>query len=294
MGKAGNKLLMRVGDRDVLLTMANADAALALEAVRFHLPGDDPAAELPHVQVTAIVTGGQVHWQEGARPAVTLDMGQAIAFLDEGAANVTDGAVTPKWVKSGDVTPIDVLASADAEQQLHEDRPVEVTLEELAESPRVEIRSLAVRSLAALDQFDRIIDSFSDDKLKSYWAAHFDYLRQSLSRSQASAISDAFTRRKGDDGQRLYRILWGYSPAQLKAGAGTQLVEHLKSQALDDRVLAFNALERITKATHGFRPERPESSRVALREWEQTVAAGGITYKNPPPALPKRAAKTTP
>ena len=291
LGKAGNQLLLRAGDRDVLLTMANADAALALDVRRFHLPGDDPEVEIAHVEVTATVSGGQVLWQQDGVEPVTLDAGQQIIMVDDAVPNLRPLESLPSWVKSNDISEIDRLASATLEPLLDDQRPMEIGLEERAEHSRVEVRSLAARCLASIDKFDRIIDTFDDDTLKSYWSEHYDRLQSALARGPSVAVQlrEAIERRKGDDGRRLYRLLWGYSPAQLTAGAGKSLVEYLKHNSLDVRVLAINNLRRITGRTQAYHPHLAEvRRRTPQREWDQAAAANSIVYLNPPPVLPKR------
>ena len=291
MGEVGNRLALRVGERDVLLTMADAEAVIAIGAYQFHTPGDDPQTDIPHVRVVALATGGQVHWQQAGTEPVTLDAGQQLSFLDDGLPIVAAVENFPKWVRTNDISEIDRLASATLEPLLGEDRPVEIALEEQSEHPRVEVRSLAARCLASIEKFDRIIDTFNDESLKSYWSQHFDHLQAALARGPLAAarVFDALERRKGGEAERIYRMLRGYSPKQLEEGEDKILVDYLKHDSLDVRVLAISNLRRITGRTQGFHPHLPEARRrTAQRQWDQAASGGTIRYLNPPAELPKR------
>ena len=291
MGEADRSVLLRAGIRDIKLTMVSDDAAIALSVKRFHLPGSNPETDLPHVTVVGVVTGGQVNWQtDGAKPML-LDVGQQISMLDDGLATVRATDTTPAWVKTNDISDIDRLASATLEPMMDEDRPMEIVLAEKVEHPRVEVRSLAARSLATIDRFDALVDTFNDESLKSYWSEHYDHLQAALARGPETAtlVHRAVQRRKGDEAERVFRLLQGYNPEQLKSGSDRTLVEYLKHPSLDVRVLAINNLRRITSRTFGYHPHLPDARRrTPTRQWEDAAADGSIVYLTPPPELPKR------
>ena len=291
MGKAGNGIVVRAGGRNILLTMVDSEAAIALSVLPFQLPGDDPEKILSHVRITAIVTGGQVQWQQAGTEAVLLDYGQQISILDEGMPKITNTDSPPRWVRTNDISDIDRLASATLEPMLNDERPIEITLAERVEHPRVEVRSLAARSLASMDKFDALVDTFGDETLKSYWSEHFDRLQNAMARDAKTAalVREAVERHAGEDAERVYRLLQGYNPEQLKSGSGKQLVDYLKHDSLRVRVLAINNLRRITSRTFGYHPHLPEARRrTPVREWEQAASGGTIVYLNPPADLPPR------
>ena len=74
------------------------------------------------------------------------------------------------------------------------------------------------------------------------------------------------------DGAALYRMVWGYSPAQLRQGADRELVDALANDALDYRVLSFETLRELTGATHGYRPDDQEvKRRAAVNTWKKQI-----------------------
>ena len=77
------------------------------------------------------------------------------------------------------------------------------------------------------------------------------------------AVRAAFEKLRGDDAAELYRMLWGYTDAQLRdEGAANQLVEYLGNESLDFRVLAIINLSSIMGKTLLYRPEAPERRRL--------------------------------
>lgn len=298
IGKPGNRIVVQAGERDVLMTLVNADAAVAVDVDRFHLPGTNPETERAHVRVTATVTSGQIQWEQAGAEPVTLDEGQMLTFLNEGIPNVATVEEMPPWIRSADIRDIDRTARATVEPLLDSDRAVEVILEELAQDRRVEVRSLAMRSLASLGQFDRIIETLDDETLKSYWSQHIDQLQDALAQGDdvAAKVRAAVVRQKGEDEAGLaYRLLWGFSPEQLADGSDKLLVDLLTHSSLDFRVLAINALRRITGRTHLYHPHLPEPRRrTAQRDWEQRLAAKEIVYATPPPKIPPRSPGAAP
>jgi hypothetical protein len=291
MSKAGNAAVLRAGEREALLTMVNADAEVALEVARFHSPGVDPTSELAHVQVTMSVTSGQVTWRGADGSEATLDAGHQLTLVDDQPPKIATEAPDPTWTKTSSISDIDRRASATLEPLLVMDGPIEVKLEELCEDPRVEVRSLAMRGLAALDRFERIFETLKDESLKSYWAQHIEQLQQAMAHSTpvAHEVRAAAVRASGADGEKLYRLLWGYSPEQLQKEGAKQLVEMLKHPSLEFRVVAINLLRNITGRTQGYHPHLPEARRrTADRQWDASLAAGEVVYAAPPAVLPPR------
>jgi hypothetical protein len=297
VSKAGNAVVIRAGERDAMLTFVNADAAAALEVTRFHSAGGDPLSEPAHVRATLSVTSGQVTWQEAGGEVLTLDADQQMTLLDDGLATVSAMAEPPKWVKLGDISDIDRRASVTLEPLLVDAGPMEVKLEELAQDQRVEVRSLAIRSLASLGRFERILETLNDERLKSYWEQHIEQLQASLGRGApvAAEIHASAVRANGNDGETLYRLLRGFGPEDLKKEGAKVLVDSLKHSSMDVRVVASNLLRQITGRTQGYHPHLPEARRrTAERQWEQSLAAGEIVYVTPPAVLPPRKLREIP
>jgi hypothetical protein len=168
---------------------------------------------------------------------------------------------------------------------LTEDRPVVLLLKDRCQDRKSEVRSLAARCLAYLESYHAVIAELADEKQRAHWAADFDVLRQSVSRRSESAVRVRVTLESlcGEDGAKLYRLLWSYSPQQLQEGGAEELVALLDRDSLPLRVLAYENLRRITQKTNSYRPEASRSQRKSsLGLWQSLLQKGGIAYATSP------------
>jgi hypothetical protein len=157
---------------------------------------------------------------------------------------------------------------------------------------------LAVRCLSYTGQFDPFVSVLNDESQRSFWAAHFDALQDALARGveTAALARSALEKDRGDDAPELYRLLWGYSPDDLryspdhpKAGSAAQLVEYLDHEQLDFRVLSFENLRRITGFQLYYSPHHTAARRHSpVQKWRQRLKEGKVIYKNPPLDIPPR------
>ena len=291
-GKSGSSLRFLIGKRESQITFVDTDSMLALEVRRYLPPGADPEATEPYFLSQAFAVNGQLRWLDrDATEPVMIDAGQFAAMVDEERAVVQTTTSRPDWLDSRGMSLIDRDASKQLEPKLSLDQPLTVSLQEQVTNRLVEVKTLAVRSLGQLNDFDSFVDALNDADLRSYWNVLFDGLRAGMARSPASAtdVRVAFERLRGDEGRQLYRLLRGYSPAQLGEGGAKELVDSLENPAMDIRVLAYENLRRITQKTHLFRPDRePRQQKPAILNWRKSLQNGTIVYQDPPPTLPDR------
>jgi hypothetical protein len=160
---------------------------------------------------------------------------------------------------------------------------VALTIHELAEHRRLELRYLAARSLALLGEFDPFIPAFKDSDQASVWPRQIESLQAAMARSPkiAAMVRESFERQRGEDGFPLYRMLWGYSKADIQNGAAAQLVEYMDHNSLDYRVLSFHALKAVPGVPAdfaGYRPDSPaEIRRRAVQRWRKMIATGPLS-----------------
>ena len=292
-GGDGTQLDVQFGKRRGRVAFRTPDSMLAVEARQYLPPGEDPGTFTAYGMLQLYALDGGLQWTESDTPApVAVDADQTAVLIDRERPAVHSVAERPKWVDAGTLSPIDREASRQLEPILVPKRPVSVSLQEQVSNRLVEVRALAIRCLGLLDQYQPFVDALNDEDLRSYWGSLCDSLRFGLARSthSATAIRVAFERLRGEDGQLIYRLLWGYSPQQLADGAAQQLVDLLANPAMDVRVLAFESLIEITQRNHMYRPERdPKRQKRALLVWQKSLRDGEIVYKTPLPEMPERA-----
>ncbi len=282
VGKADASVVLSLGGRDGIVKFGDADSALAVEVFREREPGSDPETTPPHVVSHIYAASGQIEWLRAGAAPVLLAPGTVLMLRDDQPEKTSASASLPKWVHSSDVKEIDHLASIALQPLLSADRSVGLSLDEQVEHRRIEVRSLAIRSLASLGRYERIAESLSDDRLKSYWSSHFDGLTEAIAKGpeSAAAVRRALEKARGADAGLLYRMLWGYSAEDLSSGEAARLVEYLDHDSMDFRVLAIENLRRITGRTAGYRPEVAASRRRAgVFAWREKLENGEIVPK---------------
>ncbi len=144
---------------------------------------------------------------------------------------------------------------------------------------------LAICSLGSFGEFDPFVSALSARELRYFWKDIVESLRSVAVHSpeMATQVRTTFERLRGNEGQQLYRMLWGFSPEQLAGGDAKTLVDALSSLAIDMRVLAYLNLNEITGKTNLFQPDRePKTQRRAILSWDRDLQQGEIVYKVPP------------
>jgi hypothetical protein len=275
-------------DHSGVLTLADMNTTVAVELMPTYLPGSEPEAGPPHQVLHIYVTSGSAEWSSEAAPVVSITAGQRLTLVDEYPAVLKDMPEEPAWIDGRDVRPRDPMAARDLAERLGTDRPVSLVLKEEADSRRFELRSLAVCSLAYLGDFDPLFVALNDAKLRSYWPAQSEVLAHvpGFSSEMASSVKKAIVQRHGEEGgQQLYRMLWGYSPAQLADGAAADLVDFLDHPSLDFRIVASELLKTITGQPSLYRAnagDRDPQRRAAVSRWRKMLDSGEIVYRQPP------------
>ncbi len=268
----------------VKLEFADDSSAAAVRVRRRHVPGSDPEREAAHTIVEIHAAIGSVHVDVGGQQ-FTLDPTRKVILVDQYSPHVVNVGKLPRWIEGKDVPRVDQRASERLQPFFVDDRPVTLSLQERAEDRRPEVRALAVRCLGQLEHFDPLVTALNDPSQRSYWTSQVDTLHEALARDAKTAarVRIALEKVHGPEAQRLYEMLWGYSAEQLAAGSAETLVENLIHNSLDYRVLAFENLQRITEATHMYRPWlAAPRRRQGVAGWRERLRKGLISYKEPP------------
>jgi len=288
VGRDDARVSLRLPGRDVDITFVSAESALAVEVLRVHTPGVDPRQRLPHNLVRLIPTTGGVEITADSSSAQTVMAGASWLYFDAAQPDSLPIDENPDWIDGGDLRDIDRIASQIIESALSYERPVGLTLAEKTEATqerRIEARTLAVRSLTYLDEFEPAIKSLADSQHRKWWQMHFAALQDSLARSPETAdrVMTALQKHRGQHAELLLKLLSGYSPDELQAGGAAELVGYLNHDKLDFRVLANENLRLITGTRPIYNPaDTPAKRKRSIRRWQDKLEQGLIVYKNPP------------
>jgi hypothetical protein len=307
-GKADAKLALDLAGIKGTVVFSEINSEVAIEVRNYLPPGANPAEAGGTIRVVRLLTTrGKASWQEGPLDnpgeTVAVEAGQVRDYVAAAPGQTSPLAASFDWIDARNIADIDRRAARDADARLVPGRPLILSFAEMADASerRTELRAMAIRSLAFVNQFGPAIAALADESQKSYWPAHFDGLREALARSPETAdlIYQALVKARGEDpGGKLYRLLWGYSPEDLQSREiPEQLVAWLDVEDLDFRVLAFENLRRITGATHLYQPQFPAPRRrTPVTRWNEALRLNEIVFKTPPAPIvyPKPAAAAPP
>ncbi len=289
-GQPDTRLRLTLGDKPGLIALGAGEPILGVEVRRYLSPGKDPEHEIAKVAAEIYMISGQTTWQslersrdgDVARPEL---LKKPMRFVVSAHPNDPPRKEIPAWIaNTEDVRSSDQSASLELNRILDEKRPVALALKEAANHRRSEIRSLAGRCLALTGDFEPIIRNFSDQDQRAVWPTYVESLQSALALGPVAAklLHETLVRMRGDDGEKMYRVLWGFTKADLTEGGwATRLVAMLDNENLDIRVLAFLTLKSITGETRSYSPQSLAAPRQAsIRRWAEAAKAGTIVPKN--------------
>ncbi|MCU0880294.1 MAG: hypothetical protein MUF06_21180 [Pirellulaceae bacterium] len=286
VGAAGAQVELDLAGVRGLLTLVDADSAVAISVKQFLPPGANPEDGPPIPVVEIFNTFGRVTWDEAEGSRVEIPVGHVRIYAGSDPPDTYGPFAPPEWIDARSLREIERQAAATLDRVLVEDKPLSLSLVETLEQPRIEIRSLAARCLVPLGEFEPILKELNDPQQYSYWVYGFASLRDAMQRGAHLEIKEVLERTRPIEAGDLYRLLQGYSPEQLAKEDAANLVRHLESEQMDIRVLAFQNLYAITGAMEFYRPEkRPEGSRSSIQNWKNRLAKGTIVYKSLPSAI---------
>jgi hypothetical protein len=252
---------------------------LAVELRRVPALGQDPQTASAPAVVDLYAPGGRVEWQsQGQMVAVE----SPAHWRPAEAPPANSAASMPEWIDALPLGVNDLRARVTLEAALTADLPPARSLAELTDNRRLEVRDLATRVSVSLGQFEPFVAALNDADQHARWDRHIETLRAAMARDGrlAERARGALAARRGEDGPALYRMLWGYTNAQLADGAAKQLVEYLDHESLDYRVLAFWNLRDIVGYGLNYRPEFPPTRRMqSVRRWQELLEKGEIARK---------------
>jgi|GEM_PF-1472175 len=280
--QTGSTINIQWSDQQAVATLADMDSRFAVEVSRQFLPGIDGESGEAHEVVHVYTMSGSVEWQTGDGSPTTLVAGQRLTMVDALPARVTTMERFPGWIDGSDARPRDPEAAKMLLQRVSLDRPISLSLQEQAESQRLELRSLAVCSLAFLNEFDPLLNALNDNRLRSYWTEEYVALRRAMVTSEdaARALRQAMEERHGPEGVDLYRLMWGFDDQELASEGAEKLVSYLDHPSSDFRVVAHENLKSITGRTSLYMPHYVTKTRKRhIFKWKDQLNKGEIVYR---------------
>lgn len=288
VAKPDTRARIRTPDQHVTVTFGQGDATLAVQVASEPVEGGNPEEAATRIDDLFVATGSvdlaadsgaQAEWIEA--PAHRRLTGPPL----EGGEGDAGEVHLPGWIAADELSGAEKMASAEIEDYVGAERPVALALKELVAHRRIENRRLALLCLAEMGEFDSLVSALSDTSLKTAWPTLVESLRNAMARAPAVAaqVRAALEVQRGAKAAELYRMLWGYTPAQLSAGDAEQLVKFLDHEDLDFRVLSFWNLQHVSGGAGLFyRPEYNELKRKQyVQKWRDRLERNAIVPKAP-------------
>ncbi len=256
-----------------------------LRLARTLVAGSDPEKDPVEQVVILHALSGRLVWESGDGGApIEMKTQSQLTLSPAGVELVEAVDAFPKWIVSDMAASLDRSAAKALEEAVPVGRPVTLGLKELLDHRRIEVRRLAYRSLGYTGEFGPLVDGLNRAEQKPLWTwtDQIEELRDALARGPqvAGQVRAALASAYGGDGPKLYRMLWGYTPAQLTEGQDVELVKSLASDTLATRIVSFWTLNKITGLGLYYRPDDPPTKRQKyVNAWEKRLEDGEIRFK---------------
>ncbi len=262
-GQPGARFRLRVGNVTGVIRFDDSESTVvAVEVIPRSDPGVDPAEHPGYVSADLYTQTGQVQWVGADQQPIAIKA-PAWLTLDERAEVPITVEQFPRWLGEDTINPIDRDASVIIQQGVRPDRSVSLSLKELSEHRRKEVRRLALRCLGVTAQFDPLVAALDDPDEKFFWSNLEPFL-SALSRGPQTAVQlrQAMIRRFGEEeGRQVYDLLW-QTPAETPTyDEVKQRIDLLKNPRLAMRVVGHWSLNRMTTLAASYRPDDPAKER---------------------------------
>ena len=305
-GTPSNIVLLTLGNQSGQVTLQDAQSQLAIEVRQYLPPGVNPEENEPQVVIQLQSIRGNSQWSipqpEGEPLTLDIPEGMQYVFLDQKPGELTPAAAqhaSPRQLLDEDAAEFlsEMINNSDRDDEL----PISISLREQLHHRRIEVRALATRCLAAVDQFDALVDALSEPEFKSFWENHILALQHAITRGPETSrrLRGEWERKRDEtEAAQRYRLLWSYNPEQLQTNGAQQLVGYLEHHSMDMRVLSSQILQQITGRTKGYQAYRsPQVSKAqaSINSWKRDLQQGRITYETlpSPMTIPETRAATS-
>ncbi|MEE3369590.1 MAG: hypothetical protein VX346_09640 [Planctomycetota bacterium] len=305
-GTPSNIVLLTLGNQSGQVTLQDPQSQLSIQVRRYLPPGINPEENEPKLVIQLQSIRGNSQWsipQPDGEP-LTLDIpeGMQYVFVDQNAGELGPASAqhaSPRQLLDEDAAEFlsEMINNAERDDEL----PISISLREQLHHRRIEVRALAARCLAALDQFDAVLDALTEPEFKSFWENHILALQHAITRGPETSkrLRGEWERKRDEtEAAQRYRLLWGYNPEQLQTNGAQQLVGYLEHPSMDVRVLSSQILQQITgrtKGYHAYRSPQVSKAQASINSWKRDLQQGRITYETlpSPMVIPETRAATS-
>lgn len=298
LGQEGCRLRLQVAGRSGTVIFGDAESRLAVEVSRAPGPNGNPETQPAPLTTDLYATSGKILWQDGADRKPVIVHAPVRLRLNEQPLEAEAVDDFPQWIVADTMSLLDQRASVTIQLGLEPGRSAILGLRELAEHRHREVRWLAVRCLGFIGDFQLMVEALDDPNEKSAWLDDVDELRTAVRRSPVAAaqVREVMEKLHGEEGVRLYEMLWKCGEEGPDEEEAAALVADLDHDTLAFRRLSFWNLRRLTGgATFAYRPEDIAPKRFpAVRKWKERLSSGLLPRPEAPDDQPGPAEEEAP
>ncbi len=273
---SGGLLRLVIGEHSGTCRFADNDSVVAVEASRVRALGD-PETQPGPIAASLYVVSGNIAWHDDLSGKVVKVVAGNRLVLSELPLEPAAAAQAPRWTTSEGSSPLDQRAAVVLEREAVLGRPIILVLRELVGHRQREVRWLAMRSLALVEDYEPLLTALDDPEQARFWNEQIEQLQAAVFRGPQSAanVRRAMERLYGPQGAALYEMLWKYHADTLQPDDVNRLVDFLAHDSLPFRVLAFWNLRNLYQnRTLGYRPDDPAPKRrAALQKLRELLKA---------------------
>ena len=276
-GREGNALSLLTPAGNVYLSLSNgASAAIEVSYVpQAHGAVTNRAAYVPTLSIVSLEGEPSI---EINKETIKVATGHKVN-IQSSKSTRPEPAEAPLWIDSSFDRPVDIEAAKDLNKQLAADSAIGEVLQSLATNRRPETRAIAAQTLALLNNWDWVAQpkgSLSDVRDRTFWAALLDRTRQILAAHPEYVDTLGNQLKQLDPGTAQWRLaLWlGLDAGQLQAEEGKKIVASLENEALIERILAIQQLQRATGKDLGYQAGEP--NRTIVGQWTRELSSAKL------------------
>jgi hypothetical protein len=278
-GPLGNRVTVSSPAGTILIEFSDAQSVAAVE-LAYRPIAVGPITET--YKPVLIIAGrtGQVRvtyptLTEAKNSTSNLGAGEGIGFVNH-TANLFKLEQTPTWYRSSTDRRLDAVAAEDFHELMSGQADAMVQLSDVIQERRPETAAIGIQTCMMLRDWLPMIEiALTSDGMSSHWNRTLALAEQLLASDpgEAKALLEDWKTSQPERGEEMFRLLNGSSDAE-SSDLLASLTLKLDSSNLDERVLAFHQLNRLTGKELGYQPSI--RSRASVRDWRREVNAGRI------------------
>ncbi|MBA4030328.1 MAG: hypothetical protein C0478_05470 [Planctomyces sp.] len=210
------------------------------------------------------------------------------------AANPPISPALPEWLDPASRQPSLAVKRFGTlfEREFAQGSAIDLNMLALVVDARPKMAELAVHTLGLMGRMDGLVEALAKSEHEEARMAAFTMLREWLGHmpSAGGVVKEELANEYAEpDANAVYRLLWGYSPADAKDKLGSQeLVDFMGNGRVEIREMAFSYVQKLTGKRLDYRPmDIPGRREAALQKWYGLLQKDGALLPTENPAAPE-------